>query len=133
MKRLLKLLGLTGLMATGTACGTRAESFKDISTEEAEHLIKEPGTFLLDVRTAEEYAAERLAKATLVPVQVLASQLDKLPKDKERPILLYCRSGHRSGVAADLLAKQGYKKLYNMRGGIMAWSSEGRRVETGPQ
>jgi rhodanese-related sulfurtransferase len=131
MKALWKWLGLAGLVAGGMACAARAGGYKNITTEEAAALLKKPGTFLLDVRTQQEYAAGRLAGATLAPVQVLEAQLGKLPADKETPILIYCRTGNRSGAAGGILAKHGYKNLYNMKGGILAWSAEGRPVETG--
>lgn len=70
------------------------------------HRLVEAGATLLDVRTPEEFAERHLARAINVPVQVLASQLAAVPKDK--PVVVYCRSGSRSARAAAILRGAGY-------------------------
>jgi rhodanese-related sulfurtransferase len=78
---------------------------------------------LIDVRTAGEYAEGHLANAKLIPVQELESRLGEI--DKNKPVLLYCRSGHRSGNALKTLQSHGYTDVKHLEGGIGAWKSAG--------
>lgn len=77
---------------------------------------------LLDVRTAEEFAGGHIAGAVNLPVQTLAQQLPAVPKD--RPLVLYCRSGNRTKLAAQILTQAGYTDLYDL-GGILRWQAQG--------
>jgi rhodanese-related sulfurtransferase len=81
---------------------------------------------LIDVRTAAEYADGHLANAKLIPVQEFAQRLAEI--DKSKPVLLYCRSGHRSGNALKILQDKGYKNAKHVEGGINAWQAAGLPV-----
>lgn len=83
--------------------------------------------FVLDVRTAEEYASGYVPGAVNIPHDQLASRLAEVPKDRE--VVLYCRSGRRTALAADVLAANGYKRLEHLDGDILAWVEKGRPVE----
>lgn len=74
---------------------------------------------LLDVRMEPEYKEFHLPGATLVPLPDLPDRLEEI--DKEKPIVVYCRSGMRSAAAARLLAGAGFPRIVNMLGGAMAW------------
>ncbi len=76
-----------------------------VSGDEAQQLVRD-GALLLDVRTPEEFAADHIDGALNIPLAELESQLDRL--DRERPIVVYCRSGNRSGQARQLLCDRGY-------------------------
>ena len=69
------------------------------------------GATILDVRTKEEYDAEHIKNAILIPLQVLPQNLDKV-KTLPSPIVAYCRSGRRSGIATKILNKAGVE-TYN--------------------
>ena len=86
---------------------------------------KEP-LFLLDVREEDEYAQGHIEGATLIPVKSIRASLDKLPKDK--PLVLYCRSGRRSGRVVDFLATEGFTNAVSLEGGILAWSAAGAKT-----
>jgi rhodanese-related sulfurtransferase len=113
-------------------CGGKGESFVSVSPSEAVKLLEDPNTFLLDVRTREEYAAEHLSKATLIPLQELEQRLAELPQNKDQALLLYCRSGNRTISAASILANHGYKNIFNLKGGIKEWVQHAFPVETAP-
>jgi rhodanese-related sulfurtransferase len=83
--------------------------------------IQKPHT-LIDVRTAEEFMSGHIPGAINLDVQTLEQRLNRVPTD--RPVVLYCRSGNRSGQAAQLLQQAGYSDLYNL-GGIGDWVSAG--------
>jgi rhodanese-related sulfurtransferase len=77
------------------------------------------GAFLLDVRTAAEFAAGSLPGATNIPVTELADRIDELPTDV--PIVTYCQSGARATTAANLLRDEGFE-VCNL-GPISAWDA----------
>ncbi|MBB1094497.1 sulfurtransferase [Rhodopseudomonas palustris] len=102
-----------------------------INWQEAHKLIEEtPGrdVVLLDVRQPKEYAHAHLPGAKLIPLGDLDKRLDEL--GKEQPIVIYCASGGRSRVAAQMLAGKDFSKVYNLTGGIKAWNKE---VAVGPE
>jgi phage shock protein E len=78
------------------------------------------GAMLLDVRTAEEFRAGHLDGALNVPVQQLMQRIAELG-DRSRTIVVYCRSGNRSALAAELLRTQGYQHVYDL-GAMLNWS-----------
>jgi phage shock protein E len=90
---------------------TQAE-WLDIAKTKPDHVI-------LDVRTQEEHKEQSIPGSILVPLNELEARHGELSKDKT--ILIYCRSGSRSAVAADLLTAKGFKNLYNLKGGILSW------------
>ena len=83
--------------------------------------------FLLDVRTPQEYAEGHIAGAVNVPYDQLATRLAEVPKDKD--VVLYCRSGRRAGIAADVLAANGYTRLSHLEGDMIAWTEKGRPMK----
>jgi len=83
---------------------------------------------LLDVRQPEEYESEHLPGAKLIPLPELSGRLAEL--DAEKPTIVYCAIGGRSRVAAQVLSAKGFREVFNLTGGIKAWSS-GKAV--GPQ
>jgi rhodanese-related sulfurtransferase len=85
-------------------------------------LSKEPKPLLVDVRSSMEYASGHLSGARLIPLQELARESTSL--QRERPILLYCRSGHRSGLALRQLQAQGFQ-VQDLDGGMLAWEAQG--------
>lgn len=91
-----------------------------LSSDELAALLAAPDSavLLLDVRTAEEYAAGHIPGAVLAPYDALASSFTEA--DKNRPIVLYCRSGNRSGIAMKTLRSMGYANLSDF-GGIPNW------------
>lgn len=85
-----------------------------------EMLANNPDVLLLDVRTPEEYAAGYIAGSQLLPYEQIEARADELPADKATPIIVYCRSGRRSAIAAESLASLGYTEIYDL-GGIQDW------------
>lgn len=89
-----------------------------IDQKTAHRLVAE-GAKLIDVRTPDEFAGGALAGAVNVPVQVVGEQIERHAKAGD-VLVLYCRSGGRSDMAARILRSMGYAKSYNM-GGINEW------------
>jgi phage shock protein E len=78
---------------------------------------------LLDVRTLAEYEEKHIPNSTLLPLSELMDKATLVIKDKDMPILVYCRSGNRSVTASLALIELGYKNVYNL-GGIIDWPYE---------
>lgn len=97
----------------------------DISPEQAAERIGRPETQLIDVRTPEEWEQGIIAGARHVELGELTAQAATI--DRERPIVFYCRSGARSGMATEAFRGAGYE-AFNLAGGIEAWAGSGRPV-----
>lgn len=93
--------------------------------------LKRPGTVVLDVRTADEFASGHLAGAHNLDVNAadFAAKVGALPKDV--PYAVYCRSGNRSATALAVMKQLGFTQTYHLGGGIGAWTSAGGQVVTG--
>jgi len=95
---------------------------KSMDKDEARGFIsshKEGAYTLLDVRQQWEYEKEHIPGAILVPLTQLPEKFKEI--GPEKPTIVYCAVGGRSRVAAQLLAGQGFKEVYNLKGGILAW------------
>lgn len=95
---------------------------EEITPQEARKLHGAGGIQLVDVREPEEWDAGRIAGARHVPVAELSEQADSL--DREKPVVFYCLSGARSGMATQAFAASGFD-AHNMTGGIAAWNAAG--------
>lgn len=94
-------------------------NFENIEAKQALYLLEnDDNVTLLDVRTIDEYKAGHLQDATLIPVQALADNLGMLKQDKNKKIIVYCRTGSRSVHASRILKTHGFTPL-NVKGGII--------------
>lgn len=92
---------------------------KKISPEEAKNIMDTSACTVLDVRTEEEYVLGHIENSICIPVDDLDKRLDELP-DKKATILVCCRSGKSSALAAEYLGKVGYENVYDF-GGLLSW------------
>jgi rhodanese-related sulfurtransferase len=99
-----------------------------VNTAQATHLINREDALVVDVREPGEYGAGHILGARNVPLSRVGDAAD-LGKRKDRPLILYCDSGDRSGKAASALKKQGFERVVNLSGGIGAWQQAGLPVE----
>lgn len=95
---------------------------KEISVQELKEKMDSGEDFqLVDVREDFEYEMSNLG-GELIPLGGILIETDKI--EKEKPVVVMCRSGKRSAVAIMQLEQQGFTNLYNLQGGIMAWADE---------
>jgi len=87
----------------------------------------DPALFLLDVRTPGEFAQGHVPGAANIPQDQVAARLAEVPTDKD--VVLYCHSGRRSGLAAQVLAANGYTRLSHLDGDMIAWVEKARPIE----
>ena len=102
---------------------------REVSTDEAYQMYQQTGTFVLDVRTQEEWNEYHAPNTTLIPLDQLPNRLSEVPKDKE--ILVVCRSGNRSQQGRDILLAAGYNAT-SMTGGLKEWYAKGYPIEGAP-
>ena len=111
-------LGCIGCSDGGSA------TYDQISGSEAKALMdSESGYIIIDARTQPEYDEGHIAGAILIPEYEIADRAEKELPDKNQLILVYCRSGRRSKIAAEELVKLGYTNVKEF-GGIIDWKYE---------
>lgn len=112
-----------------TACAQERKSdrepiYQNITAEEAKQIMDtEKGYLILDVRTQEEYDQGHIPGAVLIPHTEMGEQAEQTLTDKDQLLLVYCRSGRRSKLAAETLVELGYTNIREF-GGIIDWPYE---------
>src|SRR5574343_130615 len=104
-------------------------SGNSVSPGEATQLINREDAHVIDVREADEFAAGHLPDSVNIPAAKLADRVAELEKFKDKPVILCCASGMRSGRACGDLKKHSFAKLYNLAGGIDAWVGAGYPIK----
>ena len=119
---LLVILLLAG--CADTTGGENNATYKQITMSEAVEMMEsETNYIILDVRRPDEFSAGHIPNAVNMPNESIgADEIDELP-DKDRLILVYCRSGNRSKQASEKLVRLGYTNIVEF-GGILDWKGE---------
>lgn len=100
---------------------TNKSSYQKITPEKAKEIMDEQSEIMiLDVRTQEEYEEGHIENAVLIPDYEIKDKAEKVIADKNKKILVYCRSGRRSASAARILLEMGYTDVLDF-GGIIEW------------
>ena len=126
MKKLILFL-LTAMLLT--ACGqdsknSREATYMNITAQEAKQIMdREEGYIILDTRTQEEYDQGHIPGAIVISHDKIEEKAEMMLPQKDQLILVYCRSGRRSKLAAEALAKLGYTNIKEF-GGIIDWPYE---------
>ncbi len=129
MKNLLILLSILTSFVFFSCKGQTDSGIKNISVQEMQELLKKDNVQLIDVRTPEEYHSGFIANAE--NIDYFSSSFDEEIKklDKEKPVILYCKSGNRSYKSSEKLLKFGFHEIYNLDEGIIKWQQEGLGVK----
>jgi rhodanese-related sulfurtransferase len=102
--------------------GSLAHLQENLAPELAAEVVRAGRAQLVDVRESYEYEAGRIAGARHIELVRLAEQADTLPG--ELPVVFYCRTGSRSGVATQAFRASG-REAFNLAGGLVAWVERG--------
>jgi rhodanese-related sulfurtransferase len=116
------------LIASAAGGGNTSGLARDTSVDKAYEMYK-GGTFVVDVRTQEEWDEYHVPNVLHIPLDELPNRLNEIPKDKE--ILVICRSGNRSQEGRDILLSAGYNAT-SMTGGLKEWYAKGYPIEGTP-
>ena len=98
-------------------------------TQASRMIASENPPLILDVRTPEEYTEGHIPGARLIPLNTISDSLAILSQYKDEEIIAVCRSGRRSGIATEQLTKEGFGKVYNLKGGMVQWKQNGGKIE----
>jgi rhodanese-related sulfurtransferase len=96
-----------------------------VGTLEATMLINSKDAIIVDVRTAAEFAQSHILNSRNVPLDEIEARIKELERFKQRPVIVSCATGNRSGSAVAILRKHGFTSVVNLAGGIAAWQQAG--------
>jgi rhodanese-related sulfurtransferase len=123
---LVLLVAISGFMLLGGgSLFGKISGINQVGPQEAVLLFNHEDALVLDVREQSEWADGHIGKAKHIPLGQLKTRLTELEKYKDKPIVVVCRSGNRSGSACGTMKKAGFEKMYNLAGGMLAWEQAG--------
>ncbi len=111
-----------------TACGTTGGKVTNLNVTDFAQKISDKSVVVLDVRTPGEFQSEHLENAINVDYEGSNFEGEVQKLDKSKTYAVYCRSGRRSGLATEIMAKDGFKSIFNLDGGIENWQASGNKV-----
>lgn len=126
-------IGMFGLVLGLLACGTAGDGLAGEAPGavlEQQKQAPQDTVLYLDVRTLEEYRGGHVKGAVLIPYDQMEQRWRELEAHRDRPIVLYCRSGRRAGVALEVLKAHGFTKVTN-GGGVEQMQARGLPIATG--
>ena len=112
----------------GTVVQASGGSWTNVSADQLASMLEQHSFTLLNVKTP--YSGEIDGTDLYVPYDQLTARAAELLADKKAEIVVYCRSGHESAIAAQALIGLGYTNIYNLDGGMTAWIASGRQLIT---
>ena len=124
MKRILFGFFIAVVISAGCVGET---GYKSISPQEVKSLLEAQDVFLLDVHVPEQRHIS--GTDAFIPYDAIEKYAERLPENKNTVIVIYCMSGVMSKTAADKLLNMGYKNVYDLKGGIMAWKNAGHALD----
>ena len=99
--------------------------FRSINSNEANKLIESCNELvIIDVRRFSEYKSGKIPNAINIPVEELEWEIEDLKESIDKPILVYCKAGHKSALACQMLEEEGFTKLYNLGQGILGYDGK---------
>ncbi len=97
------------------------QRFASLTPAAAVQLMNNEDVVVIDVREPSETAGGKISWAIQIPVGSVAQRIGELEKHKSKTLLVYCKTGARSGLACKELSKNGFDKVYSLNGGMLAW------------
>jgi len=93
-------------------------NYTNINNRKLRELMKQDA-LLIDIRSKDEYEEKRIQNSINIQLHNLLYNVDEIEEYKDKKVIIYCRSGHRSITACNLLVMQGFKYVYNLEKGII--------------
>ena len=120
---------VSGLGILWPSVARRLSGVRQVGVSEAVTLINRRDAVVLDVRSQAEFNGGHIPQARHVPLGELKTRLGELERFRSTPLVVNCASGARSQAAAGLLRKAGFAEVFNLQGGLGAWSQAGMPLE----
>lgn len=95
----------------------------NVDPQQATLMMNHDDALVVDVRPIADFGKGHIGNSKNIPINGFGNQIGTLEKDKNRPIIVACRSGNQSQMACRQLRKAGFEKVFNLRGGIMGWQA----------
>jgi phage shock protein E len=112
---------------TGEVVSVEGGSYKDVSATELATMLKNKDFVFINVHIP--FAGNIAGTDLSIPYDEIGQNLSQLPTDKNAQIVLYCRSGRMSEIAAEELVSLGYINIRNLKGGMVGWEEAGYEIE----
>jgi phage shock protein E len=123
----LLLAGCQSKTGSGETVSVAGGSYKNVTPKELNTMLKNKDFVLVNVHIP--FAGNLPNTDLSIPYDQIDHNLSKLPADKAAKIVLYCRSGHMSKIAAEDLVSQGYTNVWNLKGGMIDWEKAGFEIQ----
>lgn len=117
-------------MLIGGEIRRRLSGVKDVGPGEATRLLNHENAIMVDMRSDRDFRDGHIVNALHVPAEN-NDMPARLGKYRDRPVIVYCRSGNQSLSACGKLRKQGFEKVYNLKGGVLGWQQADLPVSKG--
>ncbi|MCA0132884.1 rhodanese-like domain-containing protein [Winogradskyella alexanderae] len=122
MKKVINLFLVLALYSVSTSClETNSSNVKLITADEMQSILEQEDVQLIDVRTEEEFEAFHIVDAQNIDIDSPTFDDDISNLDKEKPVIVYCKGGVRSAKCAKKMEDAGFKKIYDLEGGLSRW------------
>ena len=131
VQRIKAVLMIAPLFLAISACGTSSKSIVNENAEAFAATIQNSGVVVLDVRTSGEFESGHIANSVNIDVEAGSFENEIANLDKNAQYAVYCHSGRRSGIAAELMEKNGFKEIHNLKDGIISWQAAGYPLVVG--
>src|SRR5215208_5260937 len=112
---------------SGETVDTSSGSYKNVTPKELNTLLEEKDFTFVNVHIP--FAGDIAGTDLSIPYDQIEQNLSQLPSDKTAKLVLYCRSGHMSQIAAEKLVSLGYANVWNLKGGMIDWEKEGFELQ----
>ena len=131
VQRIKAVLMIAPLLLTISACSTSSKSIVNENAGAFAATIQNSGVVVLDVRTSGEFESGHIANSVNIDVEAGSFENEIANLDKNAQYALYCHSGRRSGIAAEMMEKNGFKEIHNLKDGIISWQAAGYPLVVG--
>lgn len=123
------MFGALAALASLAACAGDGSNLVSQDELLARLEAKDPALVVLDVRTAEEFAEGHVPGAGNLSHDELGARLGELAGARDKDLVIYCRSGRRTGIAMEILREAGFTRVFHLDGDYQGWTAAGRVVE----
>jgi len=121
------LVGCQSKPVSGVDVSVAGGSYKNVEAKELNNMLKNKDFVFINVHIP--FAGNITGTDFSIPYDQIEQNLSQLPADKNAKIVLYCRSGHMSQIAAEQLVSLSYTNIWNLKGGMNDWEQAGYKIE----